>query len=284
MKPVATPILKWAGGKRKLVPRIAPAIAARLDETGGTYIEPFLGGGAVALALGRERAVVCDAIPELAAFYQTVRDEPAKVAWALSALACRGVDKDAYLSVRSETFDKPEFAAARVLYLNRLGYNGLWRVNQKGKYNVPYGRQPYRESVVKRRSRDAVTSLFPHKGKIEAVSDALAAAEILCGDFEPVINRAGPGDLVYADPPYDEQFNQYTAERFSELDQRRLAAALERATHRGAAVLASNSDTPLIREIYAWAVVESEDENRPINADKAGRGRVPCVLIVGRPR
>lgn len=276
----ATPLLKWAGGKRRQLKILVPLIVERLEH-GGRYLEPFLGGGAVALHLGiGERMILNDAIAELVVFYRTVRDEPARVAWALSAYACRGVDEAAYYSVRDERPTDPIFVAARMLYLNRLGFNGLYRVNVKGEFNVPYGKQPYRESVVNRKSADAVTSLFPHKGKIEAVSDALRGARLLHGDFERVIDAAGADDVVYADPPYDGTYNSYNAQGFTESDQRRLAKVLKRARYRGARVLTSNSDTPLVRELYSWAELLDTKEGRPINADVANRGKAPCVLAV----
>ena len=213
--------------------------------------------------------------------YEQVRDEPALVAWALSSLAINGVDKDNYYCVRDM---EPEpgtiMSAARMLFLNRLCFNGVYRVNSKGKFNVPYADDKYRESMVKRKSRDAITSLFPHKGKLEAVSQALANAEIMCGDFEHAIAKAGRGDLVYADPPYDGTYASYTTPRFDESDQERLAEHLYLANQRGAHILVSNSDTKLIRYLYGeWTEIMETEERRQINRDGDGRGPVGCVLI-----
>lgn len=278
----ASPLLKWAGGKRLLLKTIVDPILDELSRTRGRYIEPFLGGGAVALHLGLPNMIVNDAIPELIEFYRSVRDEPALVAWSLSSLAIEGVDEANYYRVRDMDLSThtPFMRAARMLYLNRLGFNGVYRVNKAGKFNVPYGKDKYRESVIKRKSRDAIGSLFPHKGKIEAVSRALATTNIFCGDFADVIVLAKAGDVVYCDPPYDGTYDSYTAMGFAEADQERLAEMLYYANQRGATVMVSNADTELVRYLYGeWAEILPTTERRSINADTGGRGRVPCVLI-----
>jgi DNA adenine methylase len=279
----ASPLLKWAGGKRLLLPVIVDGITSTLDQTGGRYIEPFLGGGAVALHLGRPGMIVNDAIPELIEFYRTVRDEPALVAWALSSIAIMGVDEKNYYRVRDETdlgTVGPQMRAARMLYLNRLCYNGVYRVNSKGAFNVPYAKDAYRESMVKRKSRDAITSLFPHKGKIEAVSRALMTSEILYGDFQVAVEKAQAGDVVYCDPPYDGTYSAYTNPPFKKEDQERLAEHLYYAHERGAHIVVSNSDTKFIRYLYSeWATIMETEERRAINSDTKGRARVGCVLI-----
>lgn len=276
----ATPLLKWPGGKRWFLPRALDGIRAFLDETGGHYVEPFCGGAAMALALEWDRMVLGDAAAEIIEFYQTVVADPAKVAWQLSALAIEGVEKENYYRVRDMRPDTALGRAARILYLNRLSFNGLYRVNKSGDYNVPYGDQVYRKSVVNRRSRDAITSLFPHKGKIEAVARALGDAELYAGDFAPLIDATDEGDLVYADPPYDEQFDQYTAEGFKLQDQVRLAGALYEANKRNVAFIAHNSNTEHVRELYlGWAHVFYVDERRAINRNGADRTGAKCVVI-----
>lgn len=297
----AQPILKWAGGKRWLLGDIAVPILRYLSRSGGRYIEPFLGGGAVALHLGLPGMLLNDALPELVNLYTQVRDNPAKVAWGLSAIACGGVDEEDFLKVRAMRPRKPYVQAGRMLYMNRLGFNGMYRLNGDGDFNVPFGKratkkpknqpaegtlslmyteEPYRESVVTRESRDDIGSLFPHKGKLEAVARALATSTITCGDFEPVVDQACEGDFILADPPYDGAGEMYTSAGFDAGDQRRLAGALKRAVDRGAAVMMTNSDTPLIRELYAWAEVRATSESRTINSDVKGRQRAACVLAL----
>jgi DNA adenine methylase len=281
----ASPILKWAGGKRWMIPVAAEGITNYLDYTGGVYYEPFLGGGAMALFLERPKAMLNDALAELIELYQACRTSPGKLAWQLSAFAIEGVEKDNYLRIRAmHDLDTPLKRAARMLYLNRLGYNGLYRVNRGGKFNVPYGDQVYRLSVIERRSRDAITSLFPHKGKLEAVSRAFRGAELWSGDFEDNIKLAGQGDLVYGDPPYDETFSSYTAQRFSEADQERLAEALYRAHQRGAEIILHNSNTEKVRYWYhEWTTMIPTKERRPINRDGENRDGAPCVIATTCP-
>jgi DNA adenine methylase len=280
----ASPLLKWAGGKRWFLPVAAEGIRKYLQKTGRVYFEPFVGGGAMAFSLGSAYMTISDAIEELVEFYQTVRDEPALVAWQLSAYAIEGVDKENYLRIRDLEPETAVCRAARMLYLNRLGFNGLYRVNKSGKFNVPYGDQVYRASVVKRKSRDAIGSLFPHKGKIEAVSEALRKAFIVCNDFEPVIKEAGAGDLIYADPPYDGVFGAYTAQNFSKDDQERLAVALYEASERGAAIIAHNANTKDVWYWYhEWMTVIPVGERRIINSDAKNRGAASCVVVTNVP-
>lgn len=279
-----SPLLKWAGGKRWFLPIAAEGIDAYLEKSGGCYFEPFVGGGAMALRLGRASMVLSDAIEELMGFYETVRDKPAKVAWQLSAYAIQGVDKENYLRVRDHEPKTDHGRAARMLYLNRLGFNGLYRVNKSGKFNVPYGDQVYRQSVVKRKSRDAIGSLFPHKGKIEAVSEALRTALIGSCDFQTAIGEAGAGDLIYVDPPYDGTYSSYTAQSFSRDDQERLAVALYEASLRGAAIIAHNSNTEDVNYWYhEWMAVLPVNERRPINSDATNRSGAPCVVATNVP-
>jgi DNA adenine methylase len=279
-----SPLLKWAGGKRWFLPVASDGIRGYLEKSGGNYFEPFLGGAAMALSLGLPDMILSDAIEELVEFYETVRDDPADVAWMLSAYAIEGVDKENYLRVRDYRPSTRGSRAARLLYLNRLCFNGVYRVNKGGTFNVPYGDQAYRESVIKRKSRDAIGSLFPHKGKIEAVSEALREATICCVDFELVIEEAGANDLLYVDPPYDEGYSSYTAKKFTKADQERLAEALYYAHKRGAAIIAHNANTEDVNYWYhEWMTMRSVDERRAINSDTANRDGAPCVVATNVP-
>lgn len=279
----AKPLIKWAGGKGRLVPEILPAIRATLEETGGRYFEPFLGGGAIALALGWREMILNDAIRELADFYRQVKDRPAELAYMLSAIACKGVDEKAYYEIRDSRPNALLERAARFLYLNRLGFNGIYRVNKAGEFNVPYAKDPRRKSMIERSERDAITSLFPNKEKIIRAGESLAGAQIYSGDFARVMRLAASGDVVYCDPPYDGTYDSYTAGGFSEDDQRRLAAQCRMALARGAHVMISNSDTELIRYLYSGATIVATKESRTINSDTKGRQKVPCVLVVMEP-
>ncbi len=276
-----SPLLKYAGGKRWLIPYIAPAIWGRLLTTRGYYIEPFIGGGAIAFHLGVPQMVLTDLSRPVIDLYQAVKEDPSAVVWALSALAMTGVDEESYYRVRDSRPEKLVDRAARMIYMNKLGFNGLQRENKSGNFNVPYDKSSYRQSIIKRKSRDAVESLFPHKGKFEAVSQILQDAEIAHIDFEQVIDCAGENDIIYADPPYDNGFAAYTGAGFTADDQKRLSFALERASSRGVAIVASNADTELIRELYAWAPFRFVvAESRQINSDASKRKtRAGCLLI-----
>jgi DNA adenine methylase len=233
--------------------------------------------------------VLGDDIPELVHFYRQVRDRPGAVAFALSGLCVNGIGEDNYYRVRAmdpwcahnPVALAPDVAAARTAFLNKLGYNGVYRVNAKGGFNVPAGDKSkgWRESVVERKGRDAIGSIFPNKEKWHDVSEALKGSTIYCGDFEAVVNLSGDGDVIYADPPYDGTYNSYTTQGFSADDQARLASALVRAWRRGAAVFASNADTELVRDLYGWAEILDSTEQRTINADTGGRVPAKCVFI-----
>jgi DNA adenine methylase len=262
----AKPVFKWAGGKRWLIPMIAEGIWAH----GGRYIEPFLGGGAVAFHLGLPRMLLNDANPALMECYRMIRQQPTLTAAYLEKLIDAGTDEETYYLTRDEFGETPiPFErAARLIYLNMLCFNGLYRENKKGKFNVPYDKT--------RADREVV----PPTERIKALSTALMASELTCTDFEDAIWRAGDGDLIYADPPYDGvAFTAYTAAKFDSQDQERLAMELRRAHSKGATVLATNADTEHVREIYSWADIIPVNERRAINSKGTGRGKVGCVLI-----
>ena len=179
------PVLKWAGGKRRLVPDILAALPERID----TYYEPFLGGGAVffALAAARRfrRAVLSDQNPDLVCVYEASRDDVVGVIDALSGMRHSEAE---YYRVRSSRPRAAARRAARIIYLNKTGYNGLYRVNRSGHFNVPFGR------YVRPKICDA--------DNLRAVAGALQGVEVLVSDFEAVVAGARNGDAVYFDPPY----------------------------------------------------------------------------------
>ncbi|KKL93105.1 hypothetical protein LCGC14_1878010, partial [marine sediment metagenome] len=202
---VASPVLKWAGGKKWVIDLVGKGIWGRLQRTRGRYFEPFLGGGALALWLGfshdEPAMILGDTVKPLMELYRELVSSPGAVAFALSALAIKGVDKECYYEVRDSRPEERLQRAARMLYLNRLCFNGLYRENKKGDFNVPYGDAAYRKSVVGRKSRDAIGALFPHKGKLEAVAEALKHADLLTQDFAETLSTAGDGVVVYCFTP-----------------------------------------------------------------------------------
>lgn len=266
MTSAADPIVKWAGGKRRMVDRILPLVERRLAP-GGVYHEPFLGGGAVALAIDDEVPVVArDACAELVEAYLAVARAPHVVHQKLCDLL-RCHSESTYYEVRSTVPDASDDRAARFMYLNKTGFNGLYRVNASGRFNVPYGQ---------RRRRRAPSP--PAYGDLVRFSRRVCLWSLTSGDFEPLVDAATAGDAVYADPPYHGTFGYSSG--FSEDDQRRLAECLRRAARRGVGVVATNADTPLVRRLYRWADVTSGDEIRSVAADGRRRGAARCVVAV----
>lgn len=279
----ARPIVKWLGGKKWIIKLAAHGIYTRLCRTGGRYIEPFLGGGALALYLGLPDMIVADKCEHLIRTYLAVRDAPAEVAWQLSARATEGVDKDTYYKVR-DSFNALDgdavLQAARFIYLNKLCYNGVYRENKKGGFNVPYGDQVYRKSIAKRRVNDRVDNLFPSSRFLHDFSEAFESADLTASDFRDTIKKAQAGDLIFSDPPYAKTYNGYTKDGFGPDDQQDLAEALLAANKRGATIISTNADQPEIRELYSWASIMSTAEARSVSRKAKQRKRIDCVLVI----
>lgn len=264
------PPIKWVGSKRWLVPLLAPVIYERLTLTRGRYIEPFMGSGAIALDLGLPGMILGDICKPLVSTYSAIRKSPESIAWALKTLADKGTDKESYLAVRASEPTSVVFAAARFLYLNKFGFNGLYREGPTGKFNVPHG-------------GDRSSAKLPDAAVLGAVAQALKGADLRHIDFRETIARAGEGDIIYVDPPYFETFSDYTAGGFSEEMHVALAQALADAAARGAIIVASNSDHERVRALYAWAHVTPLAERHSVGATGARRGMKPAVLIVSDP-
>jgi DNA adenine methylase len=263
------PFLKWAGGKRQLLPRILDLAPARID----TYYEPFVGGGAVFFALAAQgrfrRAVIADANAELVVCYQTIRED---VDGVVAALRKHRNDHDEYYRVRAQDPGELSLAAraARLVFLNRCGYNGLYRVNSKGVFNVPFGR--YRRPLI------------CDEEKLRAVARALRTVKITCADFAKVLVKPGPGDFVYLDPPYvpispTSSFTAYAARDFGAEAQARLAEALRALSARRVAALLSNSDCTATRKLYRGLEIERIRARRSINSVAGRRGPVNEILV-----
>lgn len=262
-----SPILKWAGSKRWLVPTLAPAIYERLAITGGRYIEPFLGGGAIALDLGLPNMLLGDACRPLIAMYQAICKSPTAVAWALRTFVDQGIDKESYVQIRRSESSSPVIAAARFIYLNKFGFNGLYRENSNGQFNVPHG-------------GDRSNAKIPDSTAFEAVARALRNADVQVADYCETIPSAQEGDVIYADPPYFGTFSDYTAGGFTEDEHLDLAALLEAAHYRGAVIVTSNSDHERVRQLYSWASINPVQERYMIGATGDRRGERSAVLIV----
>lgn len=264
------PFLKWAGGKRKLVSKVLGLAPRRYER----YLEPFVGGGAVAFSVRLPAMLLNDANTELMGAYRVVRDSPDEL---LAELAEHEVEHDRAYYYRVRAIQPHELAsdvsrAARFIYLNRTCFNGLYRVNRKGEFNVPMGR--YRNPTI----ADAAT--------IYAASSALRSAVLTAIDFEDFLRaNAKRGDFVYIDPPYVplggySDFNRYTDTQFREQDQVRLRDTFEWLCEIGAHPILSNSYTPTILELYAGHRIVKVQMIRAINKDGASRGAVEEALIL----
>ncbi len=283
---MAKPFLKWAGGKRSL----APKIAAIAPEGFRRYIEPFLGAGAVFFALKEQRphmhAVLSDTNAEVINAFDVVRDRCDELIIDLQRLQEHylGESKEGrarvYYEVRASQPELEVERAARTIFLNRTGYNGLYRVNLQGQFNVPHGR--YANPVI----CDETT--------LRAASGALQGVVTLVADFGAVCRGASAGDFVYLDPPYQplsatSSFTAYTPGGFGPGDQLRLRDEFESLTRRGVAALLSNSEHDEIRSLYGRPEfgyrLEQVPMGRAINSNGAKRKSIPELLIAnfGRP-
>ena len=268
---IAHPPLKWAGGKTKLLSSILPLLPAKI----GTYYEPFIGGGAVFFALaaeGRfERARISDINAELVNLYKVIQSKPQLL---MEIARTFRVNKEDFLRVRANTptnFSSLDaYLAARTVYLNKTCFNGLYRVNKKSEFNVPWGKYEN-------------PTLFVEEN-ILACSDALGQAEILQGDFEKMVWTARRGDVVYFDPPYvpvskTANFVGYAKDGFGPEEQERLRDVAKRLDNDGVYVLLSNSDTPFVRELYKGFRIAEVQAPRRVNSKGGGRGNVGELLI-----
>lgn len=275
MRVLPRPFLKWAGGKSRLLPDLSRRIPAEF----GTYYEPFLGGGALFFHLvahrGEQRAVLSDINSALVDTYRGVRDEVDHVVDCLREHAGRH-GRDHYYEVRGQEMEGQALAprAARVIYLNRTCYNGLYRQSRSGRFNVPMG--SYRNPTI------------CAEPLLRAASAALAPVELLCAPFHEVSGRPVAGDLVYMDPPYipvsaSASFTSYHREGFNEEDQRRLARVFKELAEARVHVLLSNSDTEMVHEIYAGLPRDEVKVARSINSKANGRGGVGELIFRGGP-
>jgi DNA adenine methylase len=228
------PLLKWPGGKRWL----ASVLIDSFPRTAKRYYEPFLGGAAVFFAYRPDLAVLSDSNADLVNCYLQIKEDPQSVLRALRKL--RNSEADYYM-VRGQNPSSPVNRAARLLFLTTLSFNGIFRQNLKGIFNVPYGKKTHLDPA--------------DKARIMAASESLQGAEIICDDFENVTKTAKKNDLIYFDPPYtvahgNNGFLKYNAKIFSWEDQMRLANIAKVLSERGCFVFVSNADHESIRSLY----------------------------------
>jgi len=228
------PFLKWAGGKRW----IAPVIAKAIPSESKNYFEPFLGGASLFFTILPEQAYLGDMNQRLIETYTTVRDYPEAI---LQKVTSWPVNKKFYYTLRSTEYKNDVDRAAQFIYLNKTCWNGLYRVNKQGEFNVPYG---------KRIARNA----FDEQNFLQA-SQALKKADIIAGDFQDLLSQAASGDFIYLDPPYtvlhsSNGFKQYNEKIFSWKDQIRLAEVANESVNKGCFVIVSNSNHNDVVQLY----------------------------------
>lgn len=261
------PFLKWAGGKRWLF----ESNQFFLPNFKGRYFEPFLGGGAVFFQAQPKNTILSDSNDGLIELYTVIRDELEKFEALLKEHA-RFHSKDYYYEIRDKKFDKPITRAARFLYLNRTCWNGLYRENLKGQFNVPIGTK---QTVL------LDTDDFPSWSK------ALAGTRLECCDFEEAINEAIEGDFIFVDPPYSVRHNmngfvKYNQDIFAWEDQIRLRDALKRAAGRGATFAMTNADHESIKELYAtFGTHQCLERHSVIAGQSIHRSRSTELLVTG---
>lgn len=267
------PFTKWTGGKRKLL----PILTELLPDDFNRYYEPFIGGGALLFKLLPHDAVINDFNEELINSYLQIRDNPNELIDLLAEHSDKN-SKDYYLNIRSadrdgriESMTDVE-RAARILYMLRVDFNGLYRVNSKNQFNVPYGR--YKNPKIL------------DKDLIYEVSGYLNAnnIQILQGDFANAVTDAIDGDLVYFDPPYiplseTSSFTSYTHEGFSYEDQVRLRNTVRDLTRRGVNVILSNSSSPLVEDLYQEFNLHYVDASRTNGAKPTSRGKIKEIIV-----
>lgn len=270
------PFLKWAGGKRQLLPQIKPYI----PEIGeNTYFEPFLGAGAMLFSIQPHNAIVNDINSELYNVYKVIADEQL-FEELIEDLRSHVNESECFYEIRaldrSEDYQNlsPVKKASRFIFLNKTCFNGLYRVNSKGQFNVPFGKYKKPEIV--------------NEAVLREVHQFLNQSNItfLNGDFKAAVKEAKSGDFVYFDPPYDpvsqtSSFTSYAQEGFGKAEQYELRDVFKQLNDRGCKVLLSNSDTPFIREIYEGFNIVTVQANRAINSKAEGRGKINEVLVVG---
>ena len=274
MKEVALqPFTKWTGGKRQLLPVIRELMPKKYNR----YFEPFVGGGALFFDLAPKNAVINDFNAELINCYQQIKDNPQELIEILKVhqeynskeyyLDLRSVDRDERIDMMSEVQ-----RAARILYMLRVDFNGLYRVNSKNQFNVPYGR--YKNPKIVDENLVSAISTYLNNNQIE----------IKKGDFEKAVLDVQPGDFVYFDPPYiplseTSAFTSYTHEGFSYDDQVRLRDTFKKLSDTGAYVMLSNSSSFLVEELYQDFNIHYVEATRTNGAKSSSRGRISEIIV-----
>lgn len=270
----AKPFVKWAGGKRQIIKELKKYV----PEEYNCYYEPFIGGGALFFELAPKKAVINDSNIELMNVYNVMCDEEkySKMCHLLNNYESKN-NEEFFYEIRNKDRNKEKFnklsdyaRAARTIYLNKACFNGLYRVNSKGEFNVPYNKK----TTVNTYDKENLLVVHMYLNMNEVT--------ILNIDFEEALKTASKGDFVYIDPPYDQvnsSFTSYTEEGFGRDEQIRLAKVFGELTERGVKVMLSNHNTPFINELYKDYSIHVIEAKRNINANGKKRGKVEEVII-----
>lgn len=269
------PFVKWVGGKRQLLKQfrnLGLYPPSDFNPQTHTYFEPFVGGGAVFFDLLPKNAELSDLNYELVVTYQVIRD---KVDSLINSLKKHKYNKDYFLKVREKDPKKMSDVeiASRFIFLNRTGFNGMYRVNSQGKFNVPFGKYS--------------NPLICDSENLKRTSEVLKGVKISHQDYKVVLKKAKKGDFIYFDPPYypvskTASFVSYTADSFLDKEQIELRDTVLELNKRGCYVMLSNSDTPFINKIYSGfrsIRINKVEAGRAINSKGSGRGKISEVLI-----
>lgn len=270
--PPAAPVVKWAGGKRQLL----GCLVRRVPQVYSRYYEPFFGGGALLWRLRPEKAVVNDVNADLMNLYRVIRDALHPL---MEELERYRNEESFYYRLRELDRDREAYGAltdvckaARILYLNRTCYNGLFRVNSAGEFNTPFGR--YKNPKIADWENLYAVHRFLNRSKVK----------LLCGDYEASLRRLDKDAFVYFDPPYDPLsasagFTGYDRGGFDRSQQQRLKNVCDRLHKRGIRFLLSNSSTDFIRNLYGAYEIETVRARRALNSKGEKRGAVAELLI-----
>lgn len=269
LKSETYPIVKWVGGKRQLMFELIK----NMPKSYNRYFEPFIGGGALFFELQPEQAYISDMNEELINLYSVVRDNVYEL---IDDLSKHEVSKEYFLEIRNidRTEQYTELSdverASRFIYLNRTCFNGMYRVNSQGQFNVPFGHYKNPRII--------------DENNLLNCSELLKKTEIKCADFSEILTKVKKGDLVYFDPPYvplneTSSFTSYTKDGFDINMQFKLRDVCDELDNKGVKFMLSNSDTKLVNELYVNYEIKKVFASRQINANADGRGKITEVLV-----
>lgn len=261
------PFLKWAGGKSQLIPEIQKYIPSKFNK----YIEPFIGGGAVYFSMNHPKSIISDLNEELVITYTQIKENVESV---IDVLKTYSNTESFFYKTRSLDTNalSPQERAARLIYLNKTCFNGLFRVNKSGQFNVPYGKR---------------NGPFVNTENLRSASNYLKHTAIYHSDYKNILNKfAKKGDFIFLDPPYQpigkfSDFKRYTKEFFYEKDQIELAELFKKLTDKGCFVMLTNSEHPFILDLYKEYQIKRIETKRLISSNPNTRTGIDIIVLGG---